>query len=103
MDELRKTITELVRPYVHAADARALADPDAELAALGVDSLAVVELIVLLENRFSVTFASDMLDWSTFRTVGSIADTVEALRGPTRADGPDPSDLDRPSSPNRFA
>ncbi|WP_405095727.1 phosphopantetheine-binding protein [Micromonospora sp. NBC_01412] len=103
MDELRKSITELVRPYVRAADTRTLDDPDAELAALGVDSLAVVELIVLIEKKFSVTFASDMLDWSTFRTVTSIADTVVALRGPTGTDGPDPSDPDRPHSPNGFA
>ncbi|NBE83258.1 phosphopantetheine-binding protein [Micromonospora rubida] len=103
MDEWREAITELVRPYVRAADARALDDPDAELAALGVDSLAVVELIVLIERRFSVTFSSDLLDWSTFRTVTSIADTVAALRGPAGTDGPDPGDLGRPHSPNRFA
>ncbi|WP_229402110.1 phosphopantetheine-binding protein [Micromonospora okii] len=95
MDELRRAITELVRPYVRAADARALDDPDAELVALGVDSLAVVELIVLIERRFSVTFPSDLLDWSTFRTVTSIAETVVSLGGSA---GSGPGDLDRPHS-----
>lgn len=41
-----------------------------------LDSMAVVTVITMLEDRFGFTIADDELDASTFATVGALADFV---------------------------
>ncbi len=57
-----------------------VADADTELTALGLDSLALVALIVDLEKTFAVVFPSDALEPKTFHTARTIADAVNAIR-----------------------
>lgn len=42
-----------------------------------LDSMAVVNLITTLEERFGFTIADDELDAATFASVGTLADFVE--------------------------
>lgn len=39
---------------------------------LGFDSIKIIELIVLLENKFNVTFDDNMLDINNFKTIDDI-------------------------------
>lgn len=43
-----------------------------------LDSMAVVSVITSLEERFGISVEDDELDGSTFATVGSLVDFVEA-------------------------
>lgn len=48
----------------------------------GVDSIALVELLVDIESQFDVTFDSSFLTYESFSTAGSIADHInEKLNG----------------------
>ncbi|MFJ7266941.1 phosphopantetheine-binding protein [Streptomyces sp. NPDC099050] len=68
---------------------RAGLEPEDTLEALGADSLAIVELIVVLETEYDVVFTDDLLIPETFESVRSLADAVARLREP--ADGSLPS------------
>ena len=55
---------------------------DADLVDGGfLDSLALVELVSELEQRFEIELPLDELDIENFRTVGRIASLVESRRG----------------------
>lgn len=55
--------------------------PDSDLVQTGVlDSLTVVRLLVILEERFGLTVAMDDLDLADFRSIGSIAQWVARQR-----------------------
>ena len=45
-----------------------------------LDSMAVVSLITGLEDRFDIVVDDDDIDGDTFRSVGTLADFVEAKR-----------------------
>ena len=44
---------------------------------LNLDSVAVLELVVEVENQFGITFEDDDLSVELFRSVGSLASAVE--------------------------
>ena len=46
------------------------------MSSLNIDSLAFVELLIKLENRFDIEFSSDQLVIAAYRTVGDLADCV---------------------------
>jgi acyl carrier protein len=46
-----------------------------------LDSMAVVELVVALEQRFGVTIGDDEITGDVFETVGALAAFIEAKRG----------------------
>lgn len=46
-----------------------------------LDSMAVVELVVALEQRFDVTISDDEITGDVFETLGSLAEFIEAKRG----------------------
>jgi acyl carrier protein len=71
-------------PYAEGGDLA----PDDDLAALGLDSMGVVQLLVDLEDRYGLDLPDDLMTEETFATVGSlwltVADQVgaqEASRG----------------------
>ena len=47
-----------------------------------LDSMAVVTLIVTLEERFGIVVDDDEIDGATFRTVGSLTDFVAGKLAP---------------------
>lgn len=71
-DDTLSTLTELVRKYV--PQGRAIAPGDHIQADLGLDSLAVMELVCDVEARFEVTFPNATLD-----RVSTVKDVAEAL------------------------
>jgi acyl carrier protein len=52
--------------------------PEARLFDLGLDSLAMVSLLVELESEFEITFADDMLTISTFETATKLWEAVRS-------------------------
>lgn len=44
---------------------------------LGLDSIAIIELVTLVEEQFSIKFQEQDLSLDTFRTVSSLATFVE--------------------------
>jgi acyl carrier protein len=74
-----------LRPHCRLLDGDEPLDPDVPLAALGVDSLEVVELIVGLEAAFGVSFPDEALTPEVFATAGAV---WRALAGPVAATMP---------------
>jgi acyl carrier protein len=46
-----------------------------------LDSMAVVELVVAIEQRFGIRIDEDEITAEAFETVGSLAELVDAKRG----------------------
>jgi acyl carrier protein len=46
-----------------------------------LDSMAVVELVVALEERFGITIDEDQVTGEVFETVGSLATLIDTNRG----------------------
>jgi acyl carrier protein len=46
-----------------------------------LDSMAVVELVVALEQKFGVTFDDDEVTGEVFETLGSLAALIDTKRG----------------------
>ena len=77
---------EVVRVLQDALNVReASARLNAESRLLGtlpeLDSMAVVTVITMLEERFGFTVADDEIDGSVFATVGSLTDFVKSKVG----------------------
>jgi acyl carrier protein len=75
-----ETIREVLRKHGH----RVPGDADLSLGedGLALDSIAMVELLLDLEERFGVAIADDLLQPNRTVTVGSIAAYVRARRSP---------------------
>ncbi|TCO59320.1 phosphopantetheine-binding protein [Actinocrispum wychmicini] len=57
-------------------DADTVLPPDAPLWEMGMDSLRIVELVMLLESELDITFPDEYLVGDTFATVESTLDVV---------------------------
>ena len=67
---LERRITSLLRDRLHLE----VSSPDAELLATGViDSLGLVELLVLLEEQFQIRVAPEDLDPEQFQSISRMA------------------------------
>jgi acyl carrier protein len=71
-DEVKEVISKSVRAGVTAADLPL----DFKLAGNILDSMAVTNLILALEEHFGITFADEELSAEAFETVGSLANFV---------------------------
>jgi acyl carrier protein len=59
-------------------------DPETDLVASGaLDSLALVELLVAVEQEFSIMFAPDELEIERFRSLAALAELVDSHEAPT--------------------
>ncbi|MER6033416.1 MULTISPECIES: phosphopantetheine-binding protein [unclassified Streptomyces] len=76
---------DIVRPFLPYADAGELGASD-ELAALGLDSMGVVQLLAALEEGYDLDFPDEALNQDTFATVGSLWQTVAGVL-PAEQDG----------------
>ncbi|MEU9234701.1 acyl carrier protein [Streptomyces subrutilus] len=72
---------EILRP---TADGGAGADitPDTDLRALGIDSMAAIELLFTLEDTFGIALPDTDLNDDTFATAGSLWQAVAAQISP---------------------
>jgi acyl carrier protein len=80
MDDIMRSVMDLARRHVAVEYTSTWDDPDADLSAVGFDSLEMVSFIVDLEASFSIQFPADMIDAETFRNVRTVANAVRALR-----------------------
>jgi acyl carrier protein len=70
----------ILRPHLVRLAAGAPIEPDLVLSSAGVDSLALIELLVAVEDAFGVEFPDELLTGQTFRTPASLWSAVAALR-----------------------
>jgi nodulation protein F len=70
---------EILRQYVPEAGAGDPIPPESELAMLGVDSMALLQLMLHLESAYDIRFPMDMLTEQVFRSSGSIWSAVAEL------------------------
>jgi acyl carrier protein len=78
-----ETMAEDPRPRIRAFLAHLFPQPaelpdDADIAAQGfVNSLAVMEIVMFVEQQFGITVDDADLDWNNFRSINAIAGFVE--------------------------
>jgi nodulation protein F len=63
---------EILREHLPFAEPDEELAPDTELRDLGLDSLAMVDLLAALEKGYDVRFRDDALKAETFRTAGAL-------------------------------
>ena len=79
---------KVLRPHLPLAGDRQIR-PDADLADLGLDSLALVSLLIDVEETFRVTIPDELLMSATFASAGALWQVVVSL-----SDAPDDSSGD---------
>ncbi|MDG4785091.1 phosphopantetheine-binding protein [Micromonospora sp. WMMD1102] len=79
--QVPRRFQEIVRPYLpYASGAELSADDD--LAALGLDSMGVVQLLAAVEEGYQLQLPDELLDQESFSTVGTLWQTVAAVLPP---------------------
>ena len=83
VEELRHLMAEKLDRNLKLEDI----DPDAPLLGDGskLDSLAIVELIILSEENFGIEFGEDDLTMEAFATLRTLAEVIAARRVPAGA------------------
>jgi acyl carrier protein len=83
IEQLKHLIIEQLNPNLTPEEL----DADASIleGGLGLDSIMVVALINLLEERFAFTFAEDELSMDTFANLRTLANFIAARRLPEPA------------------
>ncbi|SFE89858.1 Acyl carrier protein [Actinacidiphila alni] len=84
MRKIPRTFQDVLLPRLPYAEGDELS-PDADLAALGLDSMGVVQLLADLEDHFGVELDDELLTEETFATVGSLWATVAEFVEPDAA------------------
>ncbi len=80
--DLKQEIKELlVERLFLRVKPEGIPDDAALLETMGIDSVALFELVVGLEDVYGITFEEDEFRLSLFKDVNSIADFVEKKRG----------------------
>jgi acyl carrier protein len=82
--DTRDNAFRVVRDHLRFLDPGEPLPADASLRALGLDSLAAIDLLLDLERTFGVVFPDELLTEETFRTATRIASAVVSL---TRSTG----------------
>ncbi|TYP72394.1 phosphopantetheine-binding protein [Paenibacillus methanolicus] len=76
-EELRERIITMLRDNVDDPSMLDDLDPDADLTALGVNSLTFIKLVIAAEMEFGLTWNDDDLDFRHFSSVNSILNYVQ--------------------------
>jgi acyl carrier protein len=78
MDQLKQIIAQELDVNIDLAEV----DPDASLLedGLGLDSIAIVELVTLIEERFAIQFGEDDLNMEAFASVRTLSQFIEATK-----------------------
>lgn len=70
-EEIRSKLRELVSTQILEVDADF--GDDTDLFAAGLDSMAIMQLIILIESHFGVQLRASMVDRTNFSTIRQIA------------------------------
>jgi len=73
-------IREILATYGRLNRPVAEISADADLFIAGLDSQAVINVMLAIEERFAFEFPEDRLNRATFTTIGSIADVVAGAK-----------------------
>lgn len=73
-------IESVVRPHLKFLEADAPLGAEDSLGEAGLDSMASIELLLDLEEKFEVTIEDDLLTENSFATLTEIARLVEGSR-----------------------
>lgn len=76
------TFEEVLRSVLRDLPADAPLRPDDDLRALGLDSQALVEVLVRLETAYEALLPDDALDFEAFATPGGLWATVAPIARP---------------------
>lgn len=76
-----KLFEELLRGYLPFLSDEEALTPKTALRDLGLDSLAMVELLARLEQAYETRFVDDALTLATFETAGSLWSTLQRMAG----------------------
>lgn len=74
-DDFDIALREVIPPEFHEA-----IGPDVEFLGIGLDSMASVQLLMLLEDAYGIVFPLDLLIPEVFATPGSLWSAVAKLR-----------------------
>lgn len=81
MEDLEERIIQLIRNADVVPPEADLADGESSLWEKGMDSLASVRLLVLVEDEFAVEFPDRLLTRDTFTSVRRLASVIRELKG----------------------
>ncbi|WP_409185635.1 phosphopantetheine-binding protein [Amycolatopsis sp. VS8301801F10] len=71
---------EALRPYLPFLPADEALTAETPLKEYGLDSLATVELLAVLEEKYNVRFSDDALNLETFENPGRLWSTLSGLQ-----------------------
>jgi acyl carrier protein len=77
---ISERVREVLREHAGLVTDISRVAESADLFALGMSSYRAVEVMLALEEEFDIEFPEDMLEKSTFSTVGSIESAVRKLQ-----------------------
>jgi acyl carrier protein len=72
LQEWDEVFEAMLRPHLELLEADSPLVADLDLRDAGVDSLALVEILVSIEDTYEVEFPDELLTVETFRTPGSL-------------------------------
>lgn len=75
---LPRSFQDVLLPLLPYVDTTEL-DPDADLIALGLDSMGVMQVLAALEDTFGIELADELLTEETFATAGTLWAAMEPL------------------------
>jgi len=73
-------IASVVRPHLKRLSPGSALEPDQSLGEAGLDSMATIDLLLDLEERFGIAIDDELLTENSFATVEEIKRLVEASR-----------------------
>lgn len=82
---IEEQIRDILRSQGKMTVASSAIGPADDLYALGLSSLATVNVMLEIEARFDVAFPDDALNRATFQTLGALAGLVRRLRSEAAA------------------
>ena len=78
-DEISRKLQAVLRPHLRFLEPNAPLPPEEPLGALGLDSMAAINLLLDLETTFGVQIPDDLLSAETFETFASLEKTFRPL------------------------
>lgn len=81
LDPILDDVTRIVQLTIPEGDATSSIDGEADLTALGIDSLGRMTLMIVVEEKFKISFPDDLLGDEHWRTPQTISQAIRQLRG----------------------
>lgn len=86
-DDLHELLQRIKPDLARAPSGDSADNWDVDLAAAGFDSLAIVELLTILEDSLGIEFPDSLISRDTFRSTRSVLEAVNLILRMTRSAG----------------